>query len=262
MHQSLFLRNVHAREDAVAGMDEAKKKIEQTYINEIQCLYADFPPGLIIPSEAPDFLMHSDSKIYGFEIVRYVRKISNSEISEKKSEAQHELLVDSAKALFESRNQTPLLVVINWYSNFLVTGKNKKLIVSELVEKIENNIPLSLHETTTLTYKNFALTVLMGCCHAIHINRQERTSLWRSSSSGFITLHKREIESVISTKEEKLPSYLKKCDAVWLIIVCDASSMSSTCSSEYITQGKFHYSFEKVLLYIRNESLVLPIQPY
>jgi hypothetical protein len=52
---------------------DKKKALERLSLEEAAAIYPDFPSGNVIETERPDFLISSDSRVTGIEVVNYVR---------------------------------------------------------------------------------------------------------------------------------------------------------------------------------------------
>jgi len=55
-----------------------RKKWELAILEYFKRIYCDFPKGNILPSEEPDFLVNSNGRTIGIELVDFLRDASKS----------------------------------------------------------------------------------------------------------------------------------------------------------------------------------------
>ncbi|MCA1576389.1 MAG: hypothetical protein LC794_03375 [Acidobacteria bacterium] len=83
---------------------------------------------------------------------------------------------------------------------------------------------------------------------------------WSNVEVGPAEAYAVELQGVISSKNEKIVSYLKKCSEVWLIIVADGQRISSSGELNMRErQARFTSEFKKVLYYYADSESVIEL---
>lgn len=239
-----------------------KKKRERYYLHQVKHAYAEFPSGTLLDSEEPDFLIPLDSGILGIELVDYVRGQGNSGSEIRQLEKKHNQIVALAQKEFEATHSAPLQVHFFWGLHKWISITDTKLMVDQAVKLVEQKIPSEVYESISLQYNELEGTGLEEFISYLSIVRLKpgAASLWSNTDAGFIDLAPDELQTLISSKETKMGSYLKKCTRVWLIIVADSEHISSSVSIKDDTSSHSYLSqFEKVLFYNLVNQQVIPL---
>jgi len=234
----------------------SKKELENKYLKEIVNIYPDFPIGIVMESESPDFLLNFQSKIIGIELTRYSRKQRGLNVNNREIEKTGNKILKIAQAKFESKHNIFLQVSASWNIQKKLTYREIELFSNTFVDIVENNIPSGIHEHLFIDNHDLWTTPLADCCNFFSITRNMTESLWASNEGGFITVVGQEIQELISLKNKKVAKYKQKCEEIWLIIVCEGKNISSMVDLRDVNNWRFHSPFDKVLLYDRERSTV------
>ncbi len=237
-----------------------KKPKELVYLEEVRQLFSDFPKGEIVAQESPDFVIISPLGKIGFELVEFVRGQHEGGQNERKIEQDREKILRIAQSKFESHNQVPLYVNTFWTFKNPLTRNEIDFLANALVEIIEMKMPKETRGNVNINHEFLFNTPLRNYCHSIICYRQTRTSRWVYSEVGFVGLSKEDIDNLIEKKAKKLPEYLKDCDKVWLLIVCEGKHISSIVDPTNVITQKFDFPFDKLLFYVRDEKALYDLK--
>jgi uncharacterized protein YciU (UPF0263 family) len=241
-----------------------KKKIrERKFINEVAQIYPAFPVGEIIDNESPDFLIKQNTQIIGVEIVDYVRGQIEGESVERRNEVLWQKVANTAKGLFETKHNIPLLIHFHWNKRHFLRQAEISRLANDFVRLVENHIPEKLFGNIRIGLDELEGTLLDDVCHSITITRvrNDKQSLWSFISSGWIEVQTNEIQYLIDAKNDKTQDYLRRCDETWLIIVADGHYISSNIDLPEATSNNVFVSFfEQVLVYDRISKIVYPLR--
>lgn len=111
-------------------------------------------------------------------------------------------------------------------------------------------VPETLFESVRIDSDLFEGTVLQTVVASISVTRVARQASWSVVSAGFVSASVQEIRELVAYKDAKVPTYLQRCHEVWLLIVGDGTSISSTLDlSEDVRQVIFPSRFERAYFY-------------
>lgn len=235
---------------------ENKKDTERKYVLEVKEIVPDFPSGNIIDSESPDFLIKSKERTIGIEVTCFNRKQSTRNTNDREIEAIHSKIMNSAQRIFETKHKVPLQVSPTWKINNRLSRKQINILATSLVEIIEKNIPKDIHVLKTIENIEFRETPLSTYCSYINVIKLRKKPLWASHEGGWIFVNKSEIDERIKNKKNKISCYLQKCNEIWLIIICEGNSISSSVDLQDVDSWTFFSPFDKIFLYDREETTV------
>jgi len=244
-------------------MIDNKKARERKFLDEVAQIYPAFPTGEIIDTESPDFLIMQNAKITGIEIVDYVRGQDQGESAERRNEVLWQKVADTAKEIFESKYDVPLMIHFHWNQRYFIRQSEISQLANDVVRLVENHIPTQLFESIRIGSDELDGTLLENVAHFITITRarNEKQSLWSFISSGWIEVQTDEIQHLIDAKNDKAQEYLQRCGAVWLIIVADGRYITSNIDlPEAVANNIYISNFEQVLIYDRISKSVFPLK--
>ncbi len=228
---------------------EAKKHWEKQYLEKVKLLYAAFPRGALIECEEPDFLVTSEGTICGIEMVQYVRGQGKGGSPIRWREELHEQVIVLAKSKHEGQSAIAVSVHVHWFHHRDVRSGDVDRIADEICKLVNSCQPLQVNESIAIEpdYR----TDISDYVSRVSIRRRSSgKTVWSNVEVGPAQADAVELQRLISSKNEKVSSYLKKCSQVWLVIVADGQRISS--SGELTLrerQTKFESEFEKVLYY-------------
>jgi len=243
----------------VSPKDRAKKDRELYFLNKVKAVYDDFPSGkveaLLGKDEPPDFLVSSDRGIVGIDIVDYIRGQGRAGSQVRHEDALRSKVIDAARKTFEANNNIPLLVHFHWYGPLrLVQAKKLSIyhLAADIACVVETGLIHKAYSTQRLDEDCWCGTSLDGLLAALSITRlkDKGHSLWSTVEAGFPDVSINELQTLISTHEDTFDLYLKKCTLVWLIIVADATHISSMAElPNDVREHRFRTRFGRVLFF-------------
>jgi uncharacterized protein YciU (UPF0263 family) len=207
-----------------------KKIRERKFIDEVAQIYPAFPVG---------------------------------ESIERRNEVLWQKVANTAKEIFETKNNIPLLIHFHWNKRHFLRQAEILRLANDFVRLVENHIPEKLFGNIRIGFDELEGTLQDDVCHSITITRvrNDKQSLWSFISSGWIEVQTNEIQHLIDAKNDKAHEYLRRCDEIWLIIVADGHYISSNIDLPEATSSNiYESSFEQVLVYDRISSSVFPLR--
>lgn len=220
---------------------------EQKHITGFQRIFRGFPEGKLsnVSPPGPDFLLFGVERIYGIEHTEYIRGRSKDG-SDRQYDVKKKRIYSEAQKLFEERNDILLDVFIGlptWFIRNNFSRMNFKEFITQLVERIEANIPEFLDMTQKKTYSHYSLSITRVNFHRVW---------W--SQGGFIDEETNKLQEIIDDKDGHYMDYKKYCDKIgnnhiWLVIVSDSKFISSYVSFPDLSDIRFDSCFDKVFFY-------------
>jgi hypothetical protein len=240
----------------------SKKEQEKYYLERARSIYADFPLGELLSTEEPDFLVNAERGVLGIELTNFIRGQGNKGSKLRQSEVTCDRIVSLAQIKFEQRGQNPLQVRFNWNTYALPNKREENRIIAEIVEVVGRFAPQDTYQSVVLMEELHGL-YLGNFISRISILRKNPASksLWANTEAGIIGVSTGELQDIISSKEEKLGTYLQKCSSIWLLIVADGQHVSSNSDlGEEVRRHVFRGTFDKVLFYDSFENWIAELK--
>jgi len=189
-----------------------------------------FPDGKIESDEQPDFVVHTSDGLLGIEHTEMFQPGPSHGGSLQAQESLRQRITGWARELHEQAGGQPLHVGVLFHPEVEIRKQGTRDIAGALARLvIEADVePGRLMEIkpTWETDDTFPKGVVL-----IQICRHPggKRNCWSCHSAGFATtISRKDIQGVIERKECKLNVYRAKCPEVWLLIVADEHSASST----------------------------------
>ena len=236
---------------------EVKKDREKRFLEEVKSLYAKFPPGTVVANEEPDFVVFNGEISCGIEIVQYVRGQGKGGSPIRWREELHDQIVDSAQTKYQAQSGIALSVHLHWFHHRELRGSDIEWASDEICKLVSNQGSLEINET--VTFEPDYRARISDFITRIWVRRKHLgKNAWSNVEVGQAEADALELQGVITSMNVKVPTYLKKCGEVWLIIVADGQRISSSGELNIRErQTKFSSGFEKVLYYdAESESVI------
>ena len=229
-----------------------KDEIEKTYLDGFAKTLAKFPVGWLSKSESPDFLISNEEGTLGIELTRIFRKPSQGESPLRAQESLRERITESAKARYDALGQPPIHVGVLFNNQFALRRPDVKQIAQRLADVAIRLIP-DPGERRVEEYKWINRNYFPEAIDVIVVGRPERLhrSVWSIASAGDLPpLSISEVQARITTKDIRVPDYLKQCDHIWLVLCTCGSGLSSYLElSDEATQATYQGQFTRVFVY-------------
>ena len=205
-----------------------------------------FPPGKLIDSESPDFLVATSEGVIGIEVT----KIHHAN-EPRQQESECRSLVDAACRLYVNESTIPLEVKFHFGSSTQFNKRNREKFARILANLVITNIPrpdsrISLDNNWEnpgfFPYKIAGLSIIR--LSALPKN------FWSVPSAGFFQEDfAPKIEAIIATKEHAIRTYETDCIEAWLLIAAEGNSASTFFDpSKKTLQHSYRSSFDRIFL--------------
>ena len=236
-------------------MSRIRQKLrERKHLERFRATCAVFPAGDISESECPDFLVATNHGILGIEHRDYHWDEKDSSGSPlRQQENLRQKVLWNAIRIYESRGLPHLDVRVDWSTNHYITSKREKELRTILVDLVTSHLPEQngciLIECPSPDWEKLPEEIT-----AVRIARFDGLSgnHWNFSRGGYLqeaTVN--QLHTLITEKEQKLPTYRFACPAgVWLLIVADGSQPSSLIEpNAAMTTFQFETAFDRVFFF-------------
>ena len=238
---------------------EAKKDREKRHLEKVKLLYVQFPRGKIVECEEPDFLVANEHTICGVELVQYVRGQGKGGSPIRWREELHERIIVQAKSKYEAESAIPVSVHLHWFHHRELRGTDIDRISDEICKLVIACLPFKINESVGVE-PDYQREISDFISRVSIRRRGPGKSVWSNVEVGPAQADAVELQGLISTKNEKVSSYLEKCSQVWLVIVADGQRISSSGElSLRERQTKFESEFKKILYYDAESECVIEL---
>lgn len=247
---SAVSRSLEQRHNMAIGMTyERKKEWERRYLERVRSLYAGLTPVTVFVDEEPDFLVCSGKKNWGIELVQYVRGQGKGGSRLRWREELHDQIVASAQKKHEARSAIVLSVNVHWFHHRELRGSDVEWVSDELSDLVRQYESLEINESIAIE-PDYRAQIDDFITRVSIRRRSSGRNAWSNVERGPAEADGREVQDLISSKNVKVSTYLKKCSEVWLIIVADGQRISSSGElNSSVRQMKFESEFKKVLFF-------------
>src|SRR4030095_7782649 len=227
-------------------LQAAKKADERRFVEILAEKLDAFPPGKLIDSELPDFLVATPEGVIGIEAT----KIHHADEC-RPHESECRSLVDAARRLYESESTIPLEVKVHFGRSTQFNKRNRGKFARILANLVLTNIPqpdswIDLENNWEnpgfFPYEIVGLSIIRLSAF--------RRNFWSVPSAGFFQEDfAPKVEAIITTKEHAISTYETDCTRRWLLIVAEGNSASTFFDPSTKTlQHSYSSSFDRIFL--------------
>lgn len=226
------------------------KEIELHYLNLLRKSLGDFPAGLIVSRESPDFILEMESGKIGLEVTSVHKSADSFGNYPKVQENECTMLVNESLILFENMGLPFVEVVFHFNHHTKFNKHNRSQLAHKIAMLVAQNIPLNnswkmvVNDSTNPSYFPYEID-------SISIARYGHTkNYWSKSGGGFVQEDfTSELQIAIDKKNQKVLKFNKECKAHWLLVVIEGLDDSSLFEpSELTLTNKYLSRFEKIYL--------------
>ena len=240
-----------------ATIAATKKRVERAYLELARDWYPAFPPGVLVESEAPDFLVPTSDGQLGFEVTQLFQRPSNSAFAPRQVESFRERVIGRAEEIYLLSGNPPVDVNA-YFSVRLIEKQRKEQLAQAFSDFVRGNYP---EDGKVLNFREGkATSTLPSGLGAVSIARPllGASRRWFASGVGETKLLTRElVAKAISSKNPLVARYRASASKVWLLIAVDIFPFSASFSvPAEVDAWSFDYAFDQVLLLSRQESKV------
>jgi len=217
------------------------KNEERRHLAMLRTALPDFPDGPVDGAgENPDFVIDAGSCKVGVELTRLFH-YGAGEVGRESDQAN---VVLRAQAIATSNDCPPLLVFVQFRPDSPIGKKRVRPLADELAREVAGNIPA--------VGKTAHVSRLPPEMLEIRIDRPRPTFTpnWQSSRVGIVPYDfRRALQDTLDAKRDRLPSYLKRCDECWLLVVAPGTSPSAFVEIDGPTrESVFDFAFSRCFM--------------
>ena len=228
---------------------DTEKQVERHYLDVVRRGIDDFPPGTVIPTERPDFLIESSGRTVGVEITRIFSPAEPNRPMPKSQDNERDLIAQRAQVIATAQSVAPVMVDIYFDSRQSMKKVNRDPIAERLVGLVSSNMPALGHDRS-IENPHPMKHQFPPQIKALHIWRCRpiRSHLWQTGDAGIVNEDfATNLQQLINNKNGKAATYSGKCDACWLVVVADWSGPSAFFEISH-KMGDHNYSttFDRV----------------
>lgn len=235
-------------------MQHDKKQLEILLIQYFRESYADFPKGVLNPSESPDFIVQmKNNHDLGIELTRLNPANAKPPVDKEFDQIEfQENIIEQTRELFERTSRLKLFVKFLFSDKYKI-GIDKELmitvhLVNEIRKAIENrNAESFFKETIPVAKLPEGVEAVLIVNHPVM-----ESSVWeRANNLGVSNDVVDDIRKSIHKKDEKLKLYQKKrLNYYWLLIFTDRlRGVKNFNLPNKIINHKFESRFQQVFLF-------------
>ncbi len=254
----------------ISHNQEKKDKREWAIIQTFRSYCPDFPIGELEKSEAPDFLLRANKRLYGIELTELKYEREDKEFNLRAHEDFLSLLMQDAQNIFEEKHRDFKLIVDVHFSNELnetvstLDDDMRTIIRQDFAETIVKLVEENLPEATGIQYKidrtsKYGFNNLpnkIECINIKNVTGRWYDGLWYAAISTKVKpLSIASVSQRLIAKECKLRKYNPECDEQWLVIIQNSFLMSSSYNPLTANEAlihTYHSNFDKVFVFERS----------
>jgi hypothetical protein len=235
-------------------MQHDKKQLEILLMQYFRESYADFPKGILKPSESPDFIVKmKNNHDLGIELTRLYP--ANAEPPDDKDFEQiekRESLIEQTRSVFERTSPLKLFVKFLFSENHKIKSEQELMISVQLVNEIRKAVENKNRDS--FFKKIISKPGLPKEIESVLIVNHPvmQTSVWeRANNLGVSNNVVDDIKKSIHKKDEKLRLYQKqRLNYYWLLIFTDRlRGVKNFNLSNKVINHRFESRFQQVFLF-------------
>lgn len=204
----------------------ANKDLERFIYELCATAVPRFPQGPTQDHESPDFLTTGGGHTVGVEIQEFIQGASGGGASARKGESRRAAIMQTARRDFESRCPgVYLYVTSHWNHSTLWEGRRVRGLARKVASLVERLLPPAPNPgeaspQRAVGYEELEAAGLADRLSHLTILRHRRltSGLWAAIEVGFSSRDLEALQTQVSAKEAKVPTYRKGCDELWLVL--------------------------------------------
>ena len=227
--------------------DRNKEELEQFFFDSFRPKVSDFPAGIVIHKDAPDFRILTPQSTLGIEITQIFREASPGKHPDEQYEAEEQRIVDRAQELATKCQLQPLHVSVYFSSQMRPQKRRRDSITQQFVESIASNVPAG-DDFTLRLHSDHGLPPEID---VVSVRRYPGITkpLWQTGRAGAVMEDcAGDLQAKIDSKNTKLDEYKRRCADCWLLIVANWFAASSAFyePSAKTLAHEFNTAFDRV----------------
>lgn len=227
----------------------SKKITERHYFERVRSLLNDFPDGVVEACEEPDFLVRG-ARVVGIEITELHRLPDGQPIPPQGRQADRERVVQRAKAIYDNKG-LPVIDCLVQMKDVSLHARDFEPLAQAIATLAERNMPAmgewKVGYPTWTAERSFPDQV--DRIRVARFEYMKENFFGTSGTTWVVPLSPEDVQRALIAKEKKHAAYLTKCDEAWLIIVIDATSLSTWFDGvQQLYGATFRTPFTRVLV--------------
>ena len=203
-----------------------RKEQEHRFVSILRHQIPDFPSGLLVENESPDFIIATQNGKIGLEVTEIHQHAGSNQL--RRQEAEQKKIADQAVRIFETKSSTRMEVKIHFSANSEFNKQNRSRFATAIADLVSANLP---NEDGPLVLQNNWSNpeVFPYEVDSLSIYRLGglKKNFWSVPSAGFFQEDFiAEMQAVIAKKEAVIAGY-QRCFEHWLLIVAKGNSAST-----------------------------------
>ena len=229
-----------------------QKARERAYLQRFRENFADFPEGEVVSSESPDFLVKTQPRWIGIELIEYhVQEPDEGWGSPMRAqEGTEDKVLRTASRLYQSKDVPPVVVSVLWNPHRAFSRRRIPELAAVLADLVQEHLP-ELGHRVAIRYRRYpAWRSLPQEVESLTVDRQINFSenAWTSVRGASVpTLTPPQLQKKLRDKEAKVPSYRRQCREVWLLIIARGFEPSTHVDlGSEVEVHEFETTFDRV----------------
>ena len=235
----------------------ADKELEAWYLERFIPTCPDFPVGIISPSEEPDFLIAAAQGTCGIEMTRYYVPLTQGRGPHQEQESLRDRILQEAAELFS--REDPRLVHVNvLFSLGSRLGKNDIQPLARGLTAAVVRLEVELGEFKAIDEDSPLDAGLPDGIASIMVATSSKLtrSSWHCDDVALTPeAGPQHVQSILDAKEPRVDAYRRSASSIWLVVVVDATRLSSVADfPSHTFEHSYSTSFDRVYLFFTGSS--------
>lgn len=210
-------------------MPVSKKDVELWRLERFKSFINDFPDGNVEPTEEPDFLVHSESRVIGIELTDLHRNTVPGQVPQQASEAMRHRVVARAQEIYISGAHPAVLASFHLDDRVHIKKPEVEELAMALARLVIDNIP-SKNSSLRVPSDWYDKREIPSILYKLSVHRLDvvtKTFFSAPEATWVGTISRGDIERALASKDPKYAAYRPRCAEAWLVINSDIESMST-----------------------------------
>ena len=226
-----------------------KKEKELRIVEHVRTLCDFFPAGRLQADEEPDVILSCDGLRLGIEVTQLHELPAKGEFPRRAVESFHTEVVARAEQIYRASGSPPLDVLMYFGDDPL---RDVEQTAEALVHFVRTHPPLNGCETFSQgAYEGLSVVRIL-------VPPPGDEWRWRCVEGGSAPILTHTfLADVVAKKNRRLPTYRRKADHVWLLMLSPIAPFSSSFAiPRDVDDWQFTSDFDKVLLWAWDKGVI------
>ena len=211
--------------------EHCQKQEELSIVHRFKKMYENFPKDNIDPNTHPDFVIATEkNNKLGIEVTKLYNENTNKKDSATQRKGLIDTIIRSAKSNYENNLGKPIAVSVHFQPYLDIKKPEIDDIAKDIVDLITSNYTDACSRPVRFNSNNPHENVLpKGVSYIQFFSGENYKAIsFTSPDGGYLPdLDFDTIKEAVDSKEDKITSYLKNCDEIWLLLSIDGFEISN-----------------------------------